>query len=292
MTYEKAGKIAAESLLYGKKLVKEGEKLRIITEKIEEKIKSLGGKMAFPAQISINNVAAHYCPDIKDEEEVKAGDLVKLDVGVHVDGKIGDTACSIDVGGDKNLKLIKASKDALKVAIENMRPGVEVREVGKAIEEVIVGYGFNPIKNLSGHEIKEYELHAGLVVPNYDNEDTTKLKEGQVFAVEPFATTGEGFVKDGKLSGIYHILLPRNVRSGREVLQYIMENYKTLPFARKWLLEKFSEFKTNFSLRILEREIIIEQYHQLVERANGIVSQAEHTVKVADKPVILTKESS
>jgi len=291
MSYEKAGKIAAETLLYGKKLIKEGEKLLVISKKVEEKIKELKGEMAFPAQVSINEVAAHYCPDVNDETVIKNGDLVKLDIGVHVDGNIGDTALSIDVGSDKNLELIRASKDALKIAIENMKPGIELREVGKAIEEVIVGYGFNPIKNLSGHEIKNYELHAGLIVPNYDNGDTTILKEGQIFAVEPFATTGEGFVKDGKLSGIYHIVLPRNVRSGREILGYVMDKYQTLPFARKWLLSNFSEFKTNFSLRILEREAIIQQYHQLVERTNGLVSQAEHTVKVADKPIILTKST-
>lgn len=289
MSYEKSGKIAAEALLFGKKLIKEGEKLLEISKKVEEKIKELNGELAFPTQVSINEVAAHYCPDINDETVIKQGDLVKLDIGVHVDGYIGDTALSVDVGSDKHLELIRASKDALRVAIENMKPEIELREVGKAIEEVIVGYGFHPIKNLSGHEIKNYELHAGSVVPNYDNGDKTKLKEGQVFAVEPFATTGEGFVKDGKLSGIYHIVLPRNVRSGREVLGYAMDKYQTLPFARKWLIGKFSEFKTNFSLRILEREAVIQQYHQLVERTNGLVSQAEHTVKVADKPVILTQ---
>lgn len=290
MSYEKAGRIAAEALIYGKKLIREREKLIEIAKKVEDRIKELNGELAFPVQISKNEIAAHYCPELYDEMEIKQGDLVKLDIGVHVGGKIGDTACSVDIGGDRNLELIRASKDALKVAIENMRPGIELRGVGKAIEEVVVGYGFNPIKNLSGHEIKDYELHAGLIIPNYDNGDETKLKEGQVFAIEPFATTGEGFVKDGKLSGIYHVMMPRNVRSGREILKYVLENYKTLPFARRWLLEKFSEFKTNFSLRILEREMVIEQYHQLVERTNGIVSQAEHTVIVKDKPVVLTKE--
>jgi len=291
MSYEKAGKIAGEALLYGKKLIKEGEKLVEITKKVEEKIKELKGEIAFPAQISINEIAAHYCPDINDETIIKNGDLVKLDIGAHVDGDIGDTALSVDVGGDKNLELIRASKDALKIAIENMRPDVELKEVGKAIEEVIVGYGFQPIRNLSGHEIKNYELHAGLTVPNYDNGDKTKLKEGQIFAVEPFATNGEGFVKDGKLGGVYSVVMPRNVRSGREVLGYIMDKYQTLPFARKWLLNNFSEFKINFSLRILEREAVIQQYHQLVERTNGLVSQTEHTIKVADKPVILTKSA-
>lgn len=288
MSYENAGKIAAEALEYGRKLVREGEKLREIADKVEEKIKSLNGGIAFPVQISINNIAAHYCPDINDDTEIKKGDLVKLDFGAHVDGKIGDCACSINVNGSHD-ELIKASEEALNEAVKKMMPGIELREIGKVIEEVIKSHGFNPIRNLSGHEIKEYELHSGLTVPNYDNNDKTKLKEGQVFAVEPFATTGEGFVKDGKLSGIYNLVMPKNVRSGREILDYIMKNYNTLPFARKWLLADFSEFKINFGLRMLERESIIQQYHQLIERSNGIVSQAEHTVKVADKPIVLTK---
>ena len=287
MSYEQAGKIAGESLEYGRKLVREGEKLKVIADKVEEKIKSLNGGIAFPVQISINNIAAHYCPDINDDTEIKKGDLVKLDFGAHINGEIGDCACSINVNGNHD-ELIKASSEALNEAVKKMMPGIELREVGRAIEEIIKGYGFNPIRNLSGHEIKEYELHSGAIVPNYDNNDKTKLKEGQVFAVEPFATTGEGFVKDGKLSGIYNLVMPKNVRSGREILEYIMKNYNTLPFARKWLLANFSEFKINFGLRMLERENIIQQYHQLIERSNGIVSQAEHTVKIADKPIVLT----
>lgn len=289
MSYEKAGKIAAKALEFGRKLVKEGVTLREVSEKIEKKIIELDGKLAFPAQISINNIAAHYYPDINDEEIIKNGDLVKLDVGVHVDGKIGDSACSINVSSDKDLELIRASKDALKVAIENFRPGVTLGSIGKAIEEVIVGYGFKPIKNLSGHEIKEYELHAGAIVPNYDNQDNSELREGQIFAIEPFATTGDGYVKDGKLSGIYGVVMLKNVRMGREVLKYIFENYKTLPFARKWIVKEFSEFKANFSLRVLERDGVIQQYKQLVERSQGRVSQAEHTVIVKDKPIVLTK---
>ena len=287
--HEKAGKIAAEVLVFGKKLIKEGAVLGDVSNKVEEKIKKLKGEIAFPCQISINEVAAHYCPDFNDMTVIKKGDLVKLDLGVHVKGKIADTACSIDVGGDKNLELIKASKDALKEATDLMRPGVKLNEIGKAVEEVIVGQGFNPIRNLSGHEVSDYELHAGLTVPNYDDGDETELKENQVFAVEPFATTGDGYIKDSKNSGIYKLLMPKNVRSGRDILNYVMKEYKSLPFARKWLLKKFSGFKLNFGLRILEKEEIVLHYKQLVERSNGLVSQAENTIIVKDKPVVLTK---
>lgn len=289
MSYEKAGKIAAETLQFGKRLIKEDVLLSDVAKQVEDKISSLKAKPAFPPQISVNNIAAHYCPDDDEKTKFKEGDVVKLDLGVHIDGHIADNAVTINLGGDELLELVKASKDALKEALTLFTPGTTLGEIGKAIEEVIVGYGFNPIRNLSGHEIQPYDLHAGLTVPNFNNKDKTEIKEGQVFAVEPFATNGEGYVKDGKPSGIYKLANPRNVRSGREVLQFIMDEYQTLPFHKKWVLKKFGDFKGNFGLRMLEKEEIIHHYSQLIERSDGIVSQAEHTVIVKDKPVITTK---
>ncbi len=289
MTYEKAGRIAAETLLFGKKLVQEGVLLSDVARQIEAKILSLNAKTAFPPQISINNIAAHYYPDKDDNLTFEKKDLVKLDIGVHVNGFIADNAFTVNLGGDENLSLIKASRDALKEVLPLFKPGVTLGEIGGVVEEIINGYGFSPIKNLSGHEIKPFELHAGLTVPNFDNKDKTELEEGQVFAVEPFATTGDGYVRDGKPSGIYRIIDPKSVRSGREVLQFIMDEYQTLPFHREWLVRKFGDFKTNFALRVMEQEEIIHQYAHLVERSNGLVSQAEHTVIVKDKPIITTK---
>ena len=287
--YKKAGSIAAESLNFGKKLIKEGVLLNDVTKKIEEKIRQLGGEPAFPAQISLNNAAAHCYYNFNAKDKFKAGDIVKLDVGAHVNGFIGDNACTINLGKDKDLELIRASKDALREAVSLMRPGVQLREVGKAVEEVTVGYGFNPIRNLSGHEVERFNLHAGLTIPNYDNEDDKELEEGQVFAIEPFATTGVGKVSEGKLSGIYKIVDMRNVRSGREVLNFILENYKTLPFSIDWMREKFTDFNLRFAFRILDKEGVLHNYPQLVEAENEKVSQAEHTVMVADKPIIFTK---
>jgi methionyl aminopeptidase len=286
--YKEAGKLAAEVLKYGKRLIKPRVKLIDVTTKIDEKIKSLNVSPAFPPQLSLNNVAAHYCPDLNEDTKFQETDLVKLDVGVHVNGHIADNATTIDLS-ERNLDLVKAGKDALKEALTLFTPGTKLNEIGRAIEEVITGYGFNPIKNLSGHEIQPYELHAGLTVPNFDNEDETELKENQVFAVEPFATTGEGFVKNGKLSGIYKLEQLKSTRSAREILKFIVEEYKTIPFHKKYLIKKFGEFKTNFALRVLEKEEILHHYPQLVERSNGLVSQSEHTVIVKDKPIITTK---
>src|SRR5210317_185748 len=141
--YKKAGKIAAKALAYGKDLIKKGSKVLDVCDKIEEKIIELGGGIAFPAQISLNETAAHYCPEYKDETEF-TDQLCCLDVGVHIDGCIGDNACSVDLSGS-NSELVKASAEALKAAIEVVKPGVKLAEIGKAIETTITNAGFQPV---------------------------------------------------------------------------------------------------------------------------------------------------
>jgi len=141
--YKKAGKIAKEALAFGKELIKKDAKLLDVCNKVEEKIFELGAKPAFPAQISMNDIAAHYCPE--DDDETKFEDqLVSLDVGVHVDGCIGDNACTVDLSGN-NSELVKASQEALKAAIEKVKVGVKLAEIGKAIEDAITPYGFQPV---------------------------------------------------------------------------------------------------------------------------------------------------
>ncbi len=112
-----------------------------------------------------------------------------------------------------------------------------------------------------------------------------------VIAIEPFATTGVGLIEEGKESGIYKLERIKNVRTqmSREVLEFIIEEYKTLPFTKRWLLKQFQEFKVNFVLKNLEKEGIISHYRQLPEKSKGIVSQAEHTLLIDDKIKILTK---
>jgi len=285
--WEKAGKISAEALELGKKLVKVDVSVLEVAEKIEAKIIELGGKPAFPVNISLNQIAAHYTPSHDDALRFSQGDLVKIDVGAHVNGAIGDTATTIDLGDNK--ELVKASEHALKSAIEIFKPGIKFREVGKTIQETIREYGFVPIVNLSGHGLDIYNLHAGITVPNYDNGDEKTLQEGQILAIEPFATKGEGKIIEGKPSGIYRLEQIRPVRdaNARKVLLFIAEEYKTLPFAKRWLMKKFPT--AAFSLRILENERILAQYPQLPEKTKALVSQAEHTVKVAEKPIVLTQ---
>ncbi|MBU2634341.1 MAG: type II methionyl aminopeptidase [Nanoarchaeota archaeon] len=286
--WEKAGKITGEVLNYGKGLIKIDANVLEVVEEIEKKIFDLNAKPAFPTQVSINEAAAHCIP-LNNDLKFKENDLVKLDVGVHVNGKIGDSALSVDLGGNKDL--IKASEDALNEAIKVVKIGVKINKIGEVIEETIKNKGFKVIKNLSGHEIKEYEEHSGLTIPNFDDKSDIKLKKGQVIAIEPFATTGSGYVEDGKESGIYKILNVKQVRNEmtRDVLKYIAEEYNTLPFSKNWLVKKFSPFKAGFALRIMERENILHHYKQLIEKSKEKVSQSEHTLLVDDEVKVLTK---
>ncbi|MBI4447759.1 type II methionyl aminopeptidase [Candidatus Woesearchaeota archaeon] len=281
----KAGKIAAESLAYGRSLAKPGIKLLELAEKIEAKIFELGGRPAFPVNLSLNHIAAHYTPSYNDETAFKEEDILKIDVGVHVNGCVGDTACSVG----NNKELIKASEEALKAAIKIFTPGTKIREVGKAIQEQIQSYGFSPIRNLSGHGIAEYNLHSGITIPNYDNGDEKVLEDGQIIAIEPFATTGQGVIEEGKPSGIFRLQQAKPTRSmsTRQLLKFVAEEYKTLPFAKRWVINKIPG--ATLALITMEREGMLHHYPQLPERSKGLVSQAEHTLLVKDKPKILTK---
>jgi len=210
-----------------------------IAEKIENKIIELGGKMAFPTNLSINNIAAHYTPSYDDKS--LAHGLLKIDLGVHIDGWIADTAFSMDLeDSEENKKLIQASKKALENAIKIAKENVSVGKIGQVVQETIESYGFSSVINLSGHQIEQYELHAGLTIPNIDNKQKDKLEKG-LYAIEPFATTRNGKVHDGKPSGIYVLINEKNIRSSiaREVLKFISKEYKTIPFCSRWLVKKF-----------------------------------------------------
>lgn len=284
----KAGKIASQVKKYVKPIIKKGTSLLEIAEKIESKIIELGGKPAFPTNLSINEVAAHYTPYYNDE--TTADGLLKVDFGVHIDGWIADTAFSVDLeNSEENKKLITASEKALNNAVQKSKNGISTGEIGKTIQESIESEGFSPIINLTGHEMEEYELHAGLTIPNIDNKTTEKLKKG-LYAIEPFATAGSGKVYEGKISGIYILVEEKNIRSpeARKILNFITEEYRTLPFCSRWIVKKFGA-KALFSLKQLEDNGNLYQYPQLIEVSHSKVSQAENTILIDDEIIVTTE---
>src|SRR3989338_7353140 len=215
--------------------------------------------------------------------------VVFLDFGVHVKGGIGENAYTIDLSG-KYSDLVKAAQKALEEALKIAAVGTELREIGKAINDTIKSYGYNPVRNLSGHGIDLYNIHSKPTIPNIDNGDKSKLTKNMVFAIEPFATTGSGIVGEKGHPTVFMVENPRPVRSPitREVLKEIA-NYEGLPFAEWWLTRKFGA-KAKFALRELNQLGIIHQFPPLVELSNGIVTQAEHSVLIDDsgEVVVLT----
>lgn len=289
--YITAGRISAEVLEYGKSLIKKGNSLLETTEFIEKKIFELGGKPAFPVQFSCNKIAAHFCAE-EDDKTIFDSQVVSLDLGVHINGAIGDNAYTVDLSG-KYDDLVRAAQKALEEALKIVNVGTELREIGKIINDTIKSYGYNPVRNLSGHGLELYGIHSNPTIPNIDNGDKTTLKKGMAFAVEPFATTGSGVVHDSGLPSVFMLEHKKPVRSPitREAMKEI-ENYEGMPFAKRWLTKKFGA-KAVFALRELTQLGMIHQFPPLVEVNKGIVAQAEHSVLIDDKgEVIVTTASS
>lgn len=280
--YRKAGRIAAEARDYGESLVKEDALLLDAAEKVEKYILEKGAKPAFPVNIGINDVAAHYTPRHDDKTVFRKGEIVKIDVGAHVDGYIGDTACTVEVETNRYTRMIKASKEALEAALELIKPDIDLSIVGSAVEQTIRSYSFVPVSNLTGHSLKQFQLHAGKSVPNISTNVKEKIKKDDVLAVEPFATNGAGRV-DGKTGGnIYRLVRDREPKTenSKKLLKYIKENFLVLPFAERWCMDIVDNVEA--VLRELRREMIITGYPVLKETGGGMVTQAEHTVIVME----------
>ncbi len=292
--YRRAGKIAAEARKYGANLIKPDVRFIDVVNKVESKILTRGAGIAFPINIAINEIAAHYSPRNDDMFVFKKGDIVKLDVGTHIDGYIADTAVTVEVGTNKYENMIKASSDALDVAINLMKADVDLSEIGKSVQEAITSYGYKPIDNLTGHSLKQYELHSGLSIPNIANSSQRgKPKEGDVIAIEPFATNGAGHVMSDVGSNIY--LCNKSFRSriirdnrSRIIFNKMMERFKTLPFAQRWCHDLISD-RVDPLLKRLTFLGLIRHYPQLIDAKKGIVTQKEHTVIVqADGCEVIT----
>ena len=286
--YRKAGRIAAEVRREIEKKLRPGVRILDLAEEIERMILEKGGKPAFPVNISINEITAHYTPCIGDTREIKEGDLVKIDIGVHVDGYIGDMAftyCS-----EKN-PLVEANEKILRDVEKIIRPGVTVAEIGKEIESCAKKYGVGLIVNLTGHGLERYVFHANPSIPNVANNSSYTLREGEVIALEPFVVESNGYVKESSHTEIYRYLQDKPVRlpEAREILRMAREKYKSLPFCRRWLCKSFSPVKVSLALKQLEQAGAIETYPVLKEAKGRPVSQAEHTFIVMDKPIVTTR---
>lgn len=281
--YLRAGKILSEVRAETVKKVNNGVTLLSVAEFAEDLIREKGGQPAFPVNISRNDEAAHSTPCFNDSS-VFGEDIVKLDMGVHIDGFIADTAVTVDLSGHP--ELVKASEKALSDAIKFIHAGVNTADIGGVIEEAITSFGYKPIINLTGHGLEQYIQHAPPAIPNKRMPHGTVLEEGDIVAIEPFATDGAGKIYDAGNAEIYHLVSDRPVRlpSARKLLEKITE-YKTLPFAKRWL-----GGNVDFAMLSLVKANIIQPYPILKEVEGGLISQAEHTIIVtSDGCEVITK---
>jgi len=285
--YQKASEISKKCKEYGKSIAKSGMNYLEFSKKIENKILELGGGIAFPVNISVNDTAAHDIAQIDDTRVFEKGDLVKLDIGVHIDGFIVDSAITFEIETNNHSELINLNRRALDEALKVIKPGVKVSEIGKAVEKVVKGSKYKIIKNLTGHGIEQYDIHSGFGIPNYDTKTNDILERGMVIAVEPFLTDGDGMIKSGKSSGIYQLEYDKPVRLYRDVLNFIKKEFLTLPFNIRDIQDKFGYAKAKSSIAYLVRNELLTDHQVLLEKKGSVVSQFEHTIIVEDKPIIL-----
>ena len=300
-SYIQAGKLASKIRSEASKMITDGALVLDLVTYVENEILKNGAEIAFPCNVSINEYAAHYTSPAGDETRFKAGDMVKLDLGAMIDGYIADTAITVLASGNMdeyytqdqiNLheEIIEASAAGLEAAIATVRAGVEISKIGGAVHEAISEYNLNPIFNLMGHSLEQNNLHAGISIPNYDNNDNFKLDEGQAVAIEPFATNGEGIVNDAPGHYIFSYLAnkPFRMKSTQKVLKYIQHNNRYVPFSGRWITDEFGERKGAIALKQLSDAMAIYPYAPLREKQDCFVSQKEHTIIVEKEGCTVT----
>jgi methionyl aminopeptidase len=280
--YQQAGKIAAEVRENTRKKYHVGSTLFQICQSIESEVRMKGAAPAFPVNVSLNDVAAHYTAEPNDQIVVNDTDVLKIDIGVHVEGYIADTAVTICYN-PKYDALVKSAETALNEAVRIAKVNTKASDIGKVIERAISKQGFKPIQNLSGHSLEQYTIHAGRSIPNiWTIGSSFNLVSNQAYAIEPFVTTkeGQGVVFEGKVRNIFSITSrkPTKEKEIDEFLEDIWNRFKTLPFALRWMLSKYEEKTARQFIDTLIKKRNIHAYPILVEGNGKMVAQAEHTL--------------
>jgi methionyl aminopeptidase len=277
-----AGRIAAEARREGEALVVAGAAVRDVCEAVEHAILRRGGGLAFPAQSSRNAIAAHYCPSPDDETRYADGDLAKLDLGVHVDGWVVDTAVTVNVGDrPENRGLVDAARSALEAAIALAAAGRAVRDLSEVIDSTIRARGFRSVRNLCGHGVGRWMVHGPPAIPNVPDAAGDVLAEGMVIAIEPFATDGVGRVVERGEPEVFRYDGGEGhpADADRAVVEAI-RGFRGLPFARRQLAGH-DRGRIEATLRALAAARRLMAYPPLVDAAGRRIAQAEHTLFVA-----------
>jgi len=292
---------------FAQSIIKPGIKLTDMCEQIEEcnrrlvQENGLQAGIAFPTGCSINDVAAHYSPNTGDNTVLKYGDVMKVDFGTQIGGRIID--CAFTVAFDPQFDpLLQAVKESTETGLRCAGIDMQLTEIGEAIQEVMESHEITlngttyPIKccrNLNGHSIAPYEIHGGKSVPIVNNGDTTRMEEGEFYAIETFGSTGRGYVlEEGECSHYMRDFSNRHVPlkspGAKKLLAHINKTFGTLAFCRRWLerddggsyaVNGFSGKQTNYmsSMKQLCDAGLVNAYPPLVDVPGSYVAQYEHT---------------
>ncbi|MEK6863566.1 MAG: type II methionyl aminopeptidase [Nanoarchaeota archaeon] len=286
-----AGKIAAQVRREGAlKLAKPGTSYLQVMDHCEKRVKQLGGQIAW-VQMAVNDVAAHFCPTDDDKSVSTEGEVIKVDLGIHIDGHLADNAMTVVVGSSGEHKdMVKAARNALKAAIKLVRPGTQLWQLGEAQFSEAEALGFTTVKNLSGHTIERYKVHGGISIPSFNNKDKKELKEGWQIAIEPFVTNGQGLIREKGPATVFMVEKEKGVRSphARKILECV-KLQQGLPFTTRWLTRELGKGPTALGLRELQQSGIVRSFPPLAEVSGGIVTQFEHSMIVKDKPLVYTR---
>lgn len=278
--YLKAGNIAGEVRENVRKTDWIGSTLAEICDYVESEIIKRGAKCAFPVNTSMNEIAAHYTAEPNDPKTVSDTDLVKIDLGVQINGYIADTAVTVNYDPQYD-QMVQTAEDALQNAMSMIKAGVKSKDVGRTIQKTIQDMGFKPIANLSGHSLDQYTIHAGKTVPNMWTIGSFSFSENEAYACEPFVTTKNalGFVRNGKIKNIFALVSRKKTKDDEadRLTDYIWNNFNMLPFALRWLLKEWEEKEARRLLEILVKKKVVRAYAILVEANGKTVAQAEHT---------------
>ncbi|TLY08216.1 MAG: type II methionyl aminopeptidase [Thaumarchaeota archaeon] len=289
--YISAGKIASEVRENARKKYYVGSTLLEICESIEKEIEQKGGKCAFPVNTSLNEIAAHYTAEPNDDGVVKDGDILKIDLGVQINGYIADTAVTVCYD-PKYDYLVQAAEAALREAISIIRIGTKSSGVGKIIENTVKQMGGIPIANLSGHSLEQYTIHAGKSVPNIWSIGSFSFQATEAYACEPFVTTTEGlgFVREGNTRNIFSLVTRKRIKDdgANKLIDFIWNRFNMLPFALRWLIPEWDEKTVRNLLEKLVQQKIVRSYPILIEANSKRVAQAEHTFIPKDNGVTIT----
>ena len=280
-----SGKILRETREEMKLFVRENMPIVQVCEKAEALIREKGGKPAFPCNVSINEIAAHYTSPPNDERKIPEKALVKVDMGVHVDGYVTDTAFTACFNPEHDI-MVNAAEDALQTAIDNLHADMSISRIGALIEKTIKNRGFKPIANLTGHSVGRYLIHAGTSIPNVMQLSFAKVKAGEVFAIEPFVTlpNAGGRVEDSAEITIFRLVKAKSMKNtyAKQLLKYIEGNFRSLPFAERWLKGVVPNDQHGEAFKELLKSKALMGYPVFVEVSRKLVAQAEHTVLITE----------